>query len=165
MLKTTSITTIFLLIFSICQTDFLNAADRFFKTGATTWNSANNWSATGSGGGDNAGVPTDADDVYLDATSGNLTIDVAGVCRSINCTGYTGTITHNALTLTIGDGTAGAGNIALKFVPGMTYTLADNRLRCCYLFLPLRQCKQSIGVAKRQAMSLLMLRVMALGNT
>jgi len=102
------------------------AADRYFKTGATIWNDANNWSATGSGDGDNAGVPTAADNVYLDATSGNLTIDVAAVCRSINCTGYTGTITHNAaITLTIGDATPGANNIALKFVPGMTYTLGN----------------------------------------
>lgn len=82
-----------------------------------------NWSATGTWVG--GVVPTAADDVVLNGTSGNVTIDAASVCRSLNCTGYTGTLTHNAFTLTIGDATAGAGNIALKLVAGMTYTLAS----------------------------------------
>lgn len=57
--------------------------------------------------------------------TGNVTIAMNAVCRSLNCTGYTGTLTYdtNARTLTIGDGTAGAGNIALKFDAGMTYTI------------------------------------------
>lgn len=67
-------------------------------------------------------APTSADDAVLDATSGNVTIDSGAVCRSVNCTGYTATLTHNTnVTLTIGDGTAGAGNVALLFVSGMTY--------------------------------------------
>lgn len=70
-------------------------------------------------------VPTAADDVRLASTSGNVTIDAAVSCRSLDCTGYTGTLTHSAVTLTIGDATAGAGNIALKLVSGMTYTLAN----------------------------------------
>lgn len=69
--------------------------------------------------------PTAADDVTLTGTSANVTIDAASVCRSLDCTGYTGTLLHNAFTLTIGDGTAGASNIALKLVAGMTYTLAN----------------------------------------
>jgi hypothetical protein len=67
--------------------------------------------------------PTAADDVFFDGTSGSCTIGNGAVCRSINCTGYTNTITHSSSSsLTIGDGTAGASNIALKFVAGMTYT-------------------------------------------
>lgn len=71
-------------------------------------------------------VPLASDDVVATGTSGPLTIDTGAVCRSINLTGYTNTLTHNAgVTLTIGDATAGAGSVALKFVPGMTYTLGD----------------------------------------
>lgn len=109
-------------------------ASRFFKTGSTSWNNANSWSATSAGGLDNAGVPTAADEVIFELLSGNCTIDVTpAVCRSIDCDGagtgvgsYGGTLTHNASTiLTIGDATAGTGNIALRFVAGMAYTLGS----------------------------------------
>ncbi len=69
--------------------------------------------------------PTAADDVQLTSTSGNVTIDSGAVCRSLDCTGYTGTLTHNAIVLNIGDATAGAGSKALTFVSGMTYTLIN----------------------------------------
>ena len=71
-------------------------------------------------------VPLASDDVVATATSGPLTIDIAAVCRSIDLTGYTNTLTHNAgFTLSIGDAVAGPGNIALRFVPGMTYVLGN----------------------------------------
>jgi hypothetical protein len=71
-------------------------------------------------------APTAADDVQLSAASGNVTIDTGAVCRSLDCTGYISTLTHTSgVTLTIGDGTAGAGNIILKLVAGMTYTLGS----------------------------------------
>lgn len=105
-------------------------ATRYFKSGATTWNSANNWSATGSGGVDNAGVPGSGDDVIFETGSGNCQINVNAQCRSLDQTSgtgdYGGTITYdtNARTLTIGDGTAGANNVALKFSAGSTYTIS-----------------------------------------
>lgn len=71
-------------------------------------------------------APTAADDVTLTATGGAITIATGAVCRSLNCTGYTSTLTHPAATtLTIGDGTAGTGSVALKLVAGMTYTLGS----------------------------------------
>lgn len=83
-----------------------------------------NWTAGGTWVGSVA--PTAADDAQLAGTSGNVTIDSGAVCRSIDCTGYTGVLTHNAgVTFTIGDATAGASSIALKFVAGMTYTVND----------------------------------------
>lgn len=82
-----------------------------------------NWSSTATWVG--GVVPTAADDVRLASTSGNVNIDGAVACRSLDCTGYTGTLTHNAFTLSIGDATAGTGNSALKLVSGMTYTLAN----------------------------------------
>lgn len=71
-------------------------------------------------------VPTSADDVIATATSGNVTINVSSFCRSIDLTNYTNTLTHNSgIILSIGDATAGTGNIALKFVVGMNYVLGD----------------------------------------
>jgi hypothetical protein len=71
-------------------------------------------------------APTSADDAVLNGTSGAVTVNAGAVARSLDCTGYTGTLTHTAaVTLTLGDGTAGAGNIALKLVSGMTYTLGS----------------------------------------
>lgn len=72
-------------------------------------------------------APTAADDALLTSASGNVTIDAGAVCRSLNCTTYTGTLTHTAgVTLTIGDGTAGLANVALLLVSGMTYTKGNN---------------------------------------
>lgn len=71
-------------------------------------------------------APTAADDAQLTAASGNVTINSGAVCRSLDCTTYVGTLTHTSgVTLTIGDATAGASNIALKLVSGMTYTLGS----------------------------------------
>ncbi len=83
-----------------------------------------NWATGGTWTGGVA--PTAADDVVLDATSGNVTIAAAAAARSLTCTGYTGTLTHNAaVTLSLGDATAAAGNAALVLAAGMTYTLGN----------------------------------------
>ncbi|MDE2106374.1 MAG: hypothetical protein KGL39_54665 [Patescibacteria group bacterium] len=80
-----------------------------------------NWSATSTWVG--SVVPTAADDVTLTVASGSITVDVNSVCRSLDCTGYVSTLTIGAsISLSIGDGTAGTGNVALKFVSGMTLT-------------------------------------------
>jgi hypothetical protein len=80
-----------------------------------------NWSAGATWVGGVA--PTASDDAVLGASSGNVTIDTNVACRSLDCTGYTGTLTHNAAaTLSIGTSTPGTSNIALKLVAGMTYT-------------------------------------------
>lgn len=95
-------------------------AVKYARAAGGNWNTAGTWSTT-SGGAADTTVPTAADDVRLDAASGNVVLDVTPVCRSIDCTGYTGTLSGSA-NISIGDATAGAGNVALKFVAGMTYT-------------------------------------------
>ena len=90
----------------------------------TISNAGGNWDSTGTWA--EGVVPTSADDVVATGTSGNVTINVAASARSVDLTGYVGTLTHNSgITLSIGDATAGAGNVALKFVAGMTYTLGS----------------------------------------
>lgn len=100
-------------------------ASKFAVLIGGNWNTDATWSTT-SGGIPDTTKPTAADDVFLDANSGAVAINGASVCRSINCTGYTGVLTHNSSSvLSIGDSTTGAGNIALKLVSGMTYTLGS----------------------------------------
>lgn len=104
-------------------------ANRFWVGGTATWDaSAGTKWATTSGGAGGAAVPTAADDVFLDGSSGagTVTLSSSSVARSLNCTGFTGTLSHpTAATLNIGDGTAGAGNVAITLVAGMTYTLGS----------------------------------------
>lgn len=110
-------------VFAVCFNAF--AATKYARAGGGNWNTDATWS-TSSGGAADTTACTSADDCLLDANSGNVTIAATAAARSVDCTGYTGTLTHNAgITLSIGDGTAGAGNVALKFVAGMTYTLGN----------------------------------------
>lgn len=104
-----------------------------------------NWTTGGTWVGGIA--PTAADDAQLATTSGNVTIDTGSVCRSVDCTGYTGTLTHNAAaTLTIGDATAGLGNVALGFVAGMTYTI-NNATTSAISFVSTSATQQTVNFA------------------
>lgn len=68
-------------------------------------------------------LPTNADKIVLDATSGDFTVDSTLACRSIRCDGYTGNFTHNAgIAINIGDATSADDDIALRFSAGMTYS-------------------------------------------
>lgn len=83
-----------------------------------------NWNATGTWVG--SVVPGASDDVQLASSSGSVTINVSSACRSLDCTGYTATLTHSAsVTLSVGDSVAGLSNIAMKTVSGMTYTVSS----------------------------------------
>src|SRR6266404_8906755 len=98
---------------------FRKMATRTIANGGGNWNANLTWV-------ENA-VPTSSDDVVATATSGQLTINVAAACRSINLTGYTNTLTHAAgVTLSVGTTTAGPSNVALLFLAsGWTYTLGS----------------------------------------
>jgi hypothetical protein len=104
-------------------------ANRFWVGGTNTWNATagTKW-ATTSGGAGGAAVPTAADDVFFDAGSAAAVVTMAAgdVARSVDCTGFTGTLSLPAsTTISIGDATAGAGNNAFKTVSGMTYTIGS----------------------------------------
>lgn len=102
-------------------------ANRYWVGGTATWDSTagTKWSTT-SGGASGAAAPTSADDVFFSAAStGTVTLSATSIARSINCTGFTGTLAHpNLITVNIGDATAGASNVALLLSSGMTYTTA-----------------------------------------
>ena len=102
-------------------------ANRFWVGGgsANTWiaTTNTNW-ATTSGGANNASVPGTSDFVIFDANSGtgNSVISASIAVQGVDCTGYTGTLTHNtAVTLTINT----AATNAFRLVSGMTYAPAS----------------------------------------
>lgn len=97
---------------------------KYARAAGGNWNTDATWS-TSSGGAADTTKPAAGDDAVLDGTSGNVTIDAAAVCRSLDCTLYAGVLTHNAFTITIGTSTAHATNIALEFSAGMTYTITN----------------------------------------
>jgi hypothetical protein len=76
-------------------------ANRYWVGGAGTWSSTTKWSTT-SGGSSGASVPTSADDVIFDGSSGTGTASISSTanCASLTTTGWTGTITN-----TVGFGT------------------------------------------------------------
>lgn len=97
-------------------------ANRYWVGGAATWDGSagTKWSTTSGGAGGSA-VPTATDDVFFNAASGANTVTVSGsrVCLSINCTGFTGTLTGTSTPqITV------SGN--LTFVSGMSYGVAGN---------------------------------------
>lgn len=98
----------------------MGAAYRIGGTG--NWSDATKWSTT-SGGSNDRGVPASSDDVFVDGSSGGgtLTIDGTPVCRSFDSNGFTGTVAGSA-NISVGDGTAGAGNIAWRWGTGITRT-------------------------------------------
>lgn len=72
-------------------------ANRYWVGGSGTWDNTTttNWSAT-SGGAGGASAPTSADNVFLDAASGAVTVTLSGgvsACADLTCTGFTGTLT------------------------------------------------------------------------
>lgn len=90
--------------------------DRYWVGGTASWDgtAGTKWSET-SGGPGGASVPTSADDVFFtNLSTGTCTIATGNTgARSINCTGFTGTITGTA-AITV------SGSVTL--VAAMTYT-------------------------------------------
>ena len=91
-------------------------ADRYWVGGTAAWDATagTKW-ATTSGGTGGASVPTSADDVFFsNLSTGTCTISTGNTgAKSINCTGFTGTIAGSgAITI--------SGSVTLS--SGMTYT-------------------------------------------
>ena len=87
-------------------------ADRYWVGGTANWDgtAGTKWAAT-SGGLGGETVPTTADDVFFDASStGTCTISAGNTgAKSINCTGFTGTIAGTAAITVAGSVTLDAG--------------------------------------------------------
>lgn len=92
-------------------------ANRYWVGGTAAWDSTvgTKWALT-SGGAGGQSVPTSADDVFFDAASGVNTVTISTGntgAKSINCTGFTGTLAGTtAITV--------SGSVTLA--TGMTYS-------------------------------------------
>lgn len=89
-----------------------------------SWTDTAAWSSS-SGGAPGASYPTSADDVFLDANSGAVTLTVIdnSACQSLTCTGFTGTLScPSNVDLNIGSASGGS----MLLVAGMTLTLSGN---------------------------------------
>lgn len=93
-------------------------ATRTISNAGGLWKETSAW-AEGS-------VPTAADDVVATGTSGNLTISEVASCRSADFTSYVGTLKQEA-EWKIGTSSVN-GELALKLVAGMTYTIASGKI-------------------------------------
>jgi hypothetical protein len=92
-------------------------ADCYWRGGTAAWDgtAGSKWAST-VGGPTGAAVPTSADDVFFDATSGASTVTISTGntgAKSITCTGFTGTLAGSA-AITV------SGSITL--VAGMTFS-------------------------------------------
>lgn len=97
-------------------------ANRYWVGGTASWDgtAGTKWSTT-SGGAGGASVPTTADDVFIDANSGAVTVSIADGntgAKSITFTGFTGTLARDSPS--IGAITV-AGNITLASTMVMNY--------------------------------------------
>lgn len=111
-------------------------ANRYLVAGGSgLWNATdtNNWSAT-SGGASGASCPTATDDVFLDAASGAASIGIqsTAACRSVDCTGFTGTLSlggavtwniSGSLTLVAGMTVSGVAFSTQNFNGTSSYTI------------------------------------------
>jgi hypothetical protein len=101
---------------------------RYFRSTGTNWGTAGDWSSTPSPTYTAGAVPLVTDDVVFEAASANCIVNAsARVCKSINFTNYTNTITmtfgitvSGNVTLGTGMTIAGAGN--LRIAANSTYT-------------------------------------------
>ena len=116
-------------------------AFRYWVGGNSTWDATagTKWALT-SGGVGGLAVPTSSDAVFLDNGTGhgNVTIAIVGaVCASLDCTGYTDTLTittsnsvivSGSITLGAGMGTSSDGTGAMICLA--TGTLTSNGIIC-----------------------------------
>jgi hypothetical protein len=108
-------------------------ANRFWVGGTATWDTAATtpWAAA-SGGAGGASAPTLADDVFFDGNSGTGTVTTSGnpPCKSITCTGFTGTLNIASSITVVGSvlfvaGMTVSGGTGLTFGGTGSYTLTS----------------------------------------
>lgn len=121
---------------------------------------AGNWTVGGTWIGGVA--PTAADDAVIPLATTSITIDAGALCRSADFNTFTGTLTMGATgTLTIGDGTAGASNIALRIPSGATF--APNAT-AVFTFVSTSATLQTIAISNTYSMCAMTFNSTSNGN-
>ena len=107
------------------------ATDKYWVGGGSSANwgatSPTNWALT-SGGANNAAVPTSSDNVFFDANSGSGTSIISLTTQSVkslDMTGYTGTLDQNSKTLQVTLNNVNNINSVIKLSSAMTYIVGS----------------------------------------
>lgn len=100
-------------------------ATKYARAAGGNWSSAGTW-ALSSGGSETTTVPSSSDDVVLDANSGNVVVDANSNCRSLDCTGYTRTLSGGSSFNLIISSSVTTLPQALILSAGMTYSFTGN---------------------------------------
>ena len=96
--------------------------NRYWRGSGTNWSATSSWAETPTGP-TNFSVPTAADDVFFDATSGNCTVDVTNrVARSIDFTGYAAVLAMGTFNITV------SGNLTFVASQASRVTASTGRL-------------------------------------
>lgn len=91
---------------------------KYARTAGGNWSADATWSTTSGGGADTV-KPTAEDDVIFDANSGNVTIDATAVAKSLDCTGYTNTLSGSSAITVVG---AATSTVSVKIAGTITWT-------------------------------------------
>lgn len=99
-------------------------ANRFWVGGTANWDgtAGTKW-ATTSGGTGGAAIPTAGDDVFLDGNSGAVTVTISAGntgCKSLVCTGFTGTLTGST-AITVSGGLTVDSGMTYSYTGAMTF--------------------------------------------
>ena len=89
-----------------------------------SWSLASSWATSSGGTGGTLSFPTASDDVFFNANSGTGTCSIfaAASCRSLDFTGYNGSINFQTQTLTLTSSTTFTAGAKLALSPTMTIT-------------------------------------------
>jgi len=109
-----------ILIFVMAVSQVCFATTYYLSPLGGNWSDASTWAST-SGGSDSVGVPDSTIDVVADPNSGSavLTVNVSSYCKSLNMTGFTGTLAGNAGLNVYGD--TNLSNLASNTFTGGIY--------------------------------------------
>ena len=100
-------------------------ASRYWVGGTAAWDgtAGTKWALTSGAAGGQA-VPTSADDVFLDANSGNNTVTISSAsCLSLTCTGFIGTLAGTSTSLNLG-GLTLSGAMTITYNGSLNWTIS-----------------------------------------
>ena len=100
-------------------------ANRYFLNIGVNWGDSANWSDS-SGGTGGFSVPTNVDDVFFDANSGNCTVNAsARTAKTLDFTGYTNTITMT-FGITVSGNVTLSATMTIAGASGLTINATGN---------------------------------------
>jgi hypothetical protein len=132
-------------------------ANRYWVGGTAAWDgtAGTKWALTSGGAGGQA-IPTSADDVFFDITSGANTITISTGntgAKSINCTGFVGTLTGTA-AITVAGSVTLVGTMTYSYTGTLTITSTSTITSAGKTFGPITISSSSLTVSLGDTLTL-----------